>query len=294
MSLFENFNLPVEDPPVSELPPLPEQRATDTPQPTIPKGATDPGAYFSNPPEDTKPTLPIDSEQPDADSIPFVAKSHAPQPPGSSQAPPERAQAHRAPTAPTIPDGDLRDALLRGMGLDPAELPTNDPAAEMERIGRCMRDMVDGVMLLLRTRAQEKQKVRVAQTIIASSDVNPLKFLATPEDACASLLKPRGRGYLPPEEAIDSAFKDLADHQVRTWSALQTALRRMIDTFDPAEIEKEMQDVGLLESLISGGRSAKLWQLYEERYRDIASSAEKQFLGEVGSDFRDAYENKGR
>ena len=43
-----------------------------------------------------------------------------------------------------------------------------------------------------------------------------------------------------------------------------------------------------------GGRSAKLWQLYEERYREIARSAEEQFLGEVGADFREAYENQRR
>ena len=47
-----------------------------------------------------------------------------------------------------------------------------------------------------------------------------------------------------------------------------------------------------MKSLISGSRSAQLWQLYEERYRDIAKSAEDRFLGEVGADFRDAYEGK--
>ncbi len=180
------------------------------------------------------------------------------------------------------------------MGLDPASVPASeDPLAEMAHLGRCMHDLVEGVMLLLRTRAQEKQKVRVAQTIIASADVNPLKFLATPEDALAALVRPRGRGYLAPDQAIPAAYRDLADHQVRTWSALQIALRRMVDKFDPAEIEKEMADVGLLESLVAGGRKAKLWQIYEDRYRDIAQSAEKQFLGDVGVDFRDAYENKG-
>lgn len=192
----------------------------------------------------------------------------------------------------TAEDQDLRDALLRGMGLDPAQNATDDPIAEMEQVGRCMRTLVDGVMLLLRTRAQEKQNVRVAQTIIASSDVNPLKFLATPEDALGALIRPRGKGYMEPDAAVEGAFKNLADHQVRTWAALQVALRRMVDKFDPSEIEKEMSDVGLLESLAAGGRSAKLWQIYEDRYREIAETAEKQFLGDVGVDFRDAYENR--
>lgn len=198
------------------------------------------------------------------------------------------------PTTPPAPrnDEDLRDALLRGMGLDPSQTPSEDSLAEMEHLGQCMRSLVEGLMLLLRTRAQEKQKVRVAQTIIASADVNPLKFLATPEDALSALIRPRGKGYMAPDAAVEGAFRDLMDHQVRTWSALQVALRQMVDKFDPSEIEKEMEDVGLLESLVAGGRSAKLWQIYEDRYRDIAETAEKQFLGEVGADFRDAYENR--
>jgi type VI secretion system protein ImpI len=34
--------------------------------------------------------------------------------------------------------------------------------------------------------------------------------------------------------------------------------------------------------------------LYEERYRDIAKAAEDRFLGEVGADFREAYEDGRR
>jgi len=88
------------------------------------------------------------------------------------------------------------------------------------------------------------------------------------------------------------AYRDLADHQSRTWRALQAALRRMIDRFDPATIESEVSELGLLEKLVAGGKSAKMWDVYREHYRDIARSAEEQFLGEVGADFRDAYENK--
>lgn len=218
----------------------------------------------------------------------------APREPRPMQAARASAPTETPPTSPSAhrDDEDLRDALLRGMGLDPAQMTSDDPLAEMEHLGQSMRSLVEGVMLLLRTRAQEKQKVRVAQTIIASADVNPLKFLATPEDALSALIRPKGKGYMAPDAAVDGAFRDLIDHQVRTWSALQVALRRMIDKFDPTEIEKEMEDVGLLESLVAGGRSAKLWQIYEDRYRDIAETAEKQFLGEVGADFRDAYEHR--
>lgn len=223
----------------------------------------------------------------------------APEGPGARVPPPDPVpETVPEPAAATpseiAPGSDLRDAFFRGLGLDAKRHPSGDPLAEMEDMGRRFRALADGLVHLLRTRAQEKQKVRVAQTIIGSANVNPLKFAVSTDDAVQSLLSPRGDGYLAPDDAINEAYRDLADHQVRTWSALQTALRRMIDRFDPEELESELEEAGRLETLLAGGRSAKLWQLYEERYREIARSAEERFLGDVGGDFRDAYEDKRR
>ena len=195
---------------------------------------------------------------------------------------------------PVQPTTDLHAAFFKGLGLDPATLPTQATPAEMEALGARFRLMVEGLLHMMRTRAKEKQNVRVAQTIIGKADVNPLKFLVTTEDARAALIAPRGAGYLAPDEAINGAFRDLADHQMRTWVAMQSALRRMIDRFDPAQIEREIEDTGMIQALLAGGRSAKLWQLYNDRYKDIARSAEDRFLGEVGADFRDAYEGNRR
>ena len=64
----------------------------------------------------------------------------------------------------------------------------------------------------------------------------------------------------------------------------------MLDRFDPAALEAELKELSRIGTLLAGGRRAKLWELYEERYREIAKSAENRFLGEVGADFRDAYE----
>ena len=69
-------------------------------------------------------------------------------------------------------------------------------------------------------------------------------------------------------------------------------LRRMIDRFDPAAIEEELKSNSAIGNLLSGGRNAKLWELYQKRHRDIAQSAESSFLGEIGADFRDAYEEE--
>ncbi|NJM84733.1 MAG: type VI secretion system-associated FHA domain protein TagH, partial [Tabrizicola sp.] len=188
----------------------------------------------------------------------------------------------------------LMAAFYRGLGLAPGPNPPPLSEAEMEAIGRRFRALADGVVTMLRARAREKQNARVAQTVIGSSEVNPLKFLPSTEEAVAALVTARGAGYLDPDQAILAAFRDLADHQSRSWVAMQSALRRMIDRFDPTEIEKQMDSDGLMQKLLSGGRGGRLWQLYNDRYRDIAKAAEDRFLGEIGADFREAYEGNRR
>ncbi|APO78562.1 type VI protein secretion system FHA domain-containing protein (plasmid) [Rhizobium etli 8C-3] len=186
----------------------------------------------------------------------------------------------------------LRDAFLRGLGLGADEFTTSDPVAQMENFGREYRMMLEGLMHLLRKRTEEKGEARIAQTVVGASEVNPLKFLPTVDDVIATFLAQRQAGFLPPEAAIGSSIRDLAHHHVRTWRGVQAALARMIDRFDPATLESELKSHSALDALLAGGRRAKLWELYEKRYREIAKSASTRFLGEIGSDFRDGYEER--
>ncbi|RWP00953.1 MAG: type VI secretion system-associated FHA domain protein TagH [Mesorhizobium sp.] len=186
----------------------------------------------------------------------------------------------------------LRTAFLRGMGIEEADFPGRDSVAEMEKFGREYRLMMEGLMQLLRKRAEEKGKARVAQTVVGASEVNPLKFLPTVDDAIVTIIAERSPGFLAGEAAIADAVRDLAQHHVRAWRGVQSALRRMIDRFDPAAIEEELKSSSAIGTLLSGGRGAKLWELYQKRHREIAQSAESSFLGEIGADFRDAYEEE--
>lgn len=248
-----------------------------------------------NAPKDDEIAPPFFDDAFTLDPVSTPIEPEAPKPVADAPAPvpPKKPDPAAAPAAPVQQDA-LLAAFFDGLGLGDDMIPVANQAEQMREMGTRFRLLVDGVMHMLRARAKEKQNVRVAQTIIGAQDVNPLKFLATTDDALEALIKPRGKGYLEPDAAIEGAFRDLADHQLRTWTALQSALRRMIDNFDPDAIEKEMENTGLLEALLAGGKSAKLWQLYEERYQEIAKAAEDRFLGEVGSDFRDAYEQNRR
>ncbi len=272
-----------DEPPKAAEPAAPEKPA-DPPASTdwwaipSPAAGEPPAAPVSEPPG----LLPLVADLPIAPVIPEQSRIR------QRGEPPLSAAIEPSPAPLQIPDAALRDAFFRGLGLDP--MPSNDPLAEMEALGQRFRLLVEGLMLMLRTRAKEKQNARVAQTVISNTDVNPLKFLATTNEAVAALVTAKGPGYLEPDIAINGAFRDLADHQVRSWVAIQSALRRMIDRFDPAAVEKDLEELGMLESLLSGGRNAKLWKAYTDRYKDIARAAEDRFLGEVGADFRDAYE----
>ena len=82
--------------------------------------------------------------------------------------------------------------------------------AEMENFGREYRLMLEGLMHLLRKRAEEKGNARVAQTVVGASDVNPLKFMPTVEDALAIMMRGRSPGFLGAEAAIAGAVRDLA------------------------------------------------------------------------------------
>ncbi|PBB42661.1 type VI secretion system-associated FHA domain protein TagH [Mesorhizobium sp. WSM3866] len=218
----------------------------------------------------------------------FPARTPEPPPP------PRPAPAPRPSRAAQPAPGDmaLRAAFLRGMGVEEADFLGRDAIAEMEKFGREYRLMLDGLMQLLRKRAEEKGSARVAQTVVGASEVNPLKFLPTVEDVIVTIISERSPGFLSGEAAIGDAVKDLAQHHVRAWRGVQAALRRMIDRFDPATIEEELKSNSAIGNLLAGGRNAKLWELYQKRHRDIAQSAESSFLGEIGADFRDAYEEE--
>lgn len=243
--------------------------------------------------------LPADLGQPKAPP--------APPPPLPPAQPPQVAAADAVPVKPKVAksaplvldkpappaDPGAAAAFLKGLGIDPPP-GFRGSAEEMEAMGRRYRAMVEGMVQLLRLRAREKGSARVAQTVIGAANVNPLKFLVTPEDMVAALVSAKGPGYLDPDAAIAGTLSDLMDHHQRSWSGLQASLRRMIDRFDPALFEADLEDVGMLKALVSGSRSARLWQLYTERYREMAKAAEDRFLGEVGADFREAYENEAR
>jgi len=118
-------------------------------------------------------------------------------------------------------------ALLEGLGLhgmDAADLS----AEQCRALGVLTRTLLDRLLDLLHMRAQQKQQLRVKQTLFQRSENNPLKFSATASDALEGLLFRRHPSYLGPEEAVRQAFGDVVSHERALLSGVEGVIRDLL------------------------------------------------------------------
>ena len=71
-----------------------------------------------------------------------------------------------------------------------------------------------------------------------------------------------------------------------TGAALDDVLAR----FTPKELEKRLSDPSVLDSLLPMNRRAKQWDLFVERYEEVAGEARENFNVAFGKAFLKAYE----
>jgi FHA domain-containing protein len=200
----------------------------------------------------------------------------------------------QAPPARGVPAGPVEEALLRallqGAGIPDARLPKGLTPETMEAIGKLLREAVQGTLDLLRIRGHTKSEMRADVTMIMALDNNPLKFSPTAEAALVHLLASPVRGFLPPLRAMKDAYDDLRAHELGFLAGMRAALEEVLARFAPEELEQRLSDPTVLDSLLPMNRKAKLWELFVERYRDVASQAREDFNTAFGKAFLRAYE----
>ncbi|MDV7394168.1 type VI secretion system-associated FHA domain protein, partial [Arthrospira platensis SPKY1] len=76
-------------------------------------------------------------------------------------------------------------------------------------------------------------------------------------------------------------------------AGIQAALTRLLERFDPGELENRLQP-NVLDSVLPGIRKAKYWDSFTSRYHDIAREAEDDFNKLFGDEFARAYEERLR
>ncbi|MGH8501042.1 MAG: type VI secretion system-associated FHA domain protein TagH [Gammaproteobacteria bacterium] len=188
------------------------------------------------------------------------------------------------------PDGGLQ-AFFSGAGLDESLCPASNGPEALVRQGAIFREMIEGLMDVLRARATVKSTFRMPVTTIKPVENNPLKFPIGVDEALRYLLAPQGSGYLPADAACREGFQDLKDHQLAMMAGLQAALRALLTYFDPKTLEADFsKKLGLLKR----GKSA-YWDCYAEFYRrTVRDSVEDNFQSILGEAFASAYEEQIR
>jgi FHA domain-containing protein/type VI secretion system protein len=205
-----------------------------------------------------------------------------------TQATPATAAREDAPV-PATTNAATFQALLEGLRLDASRAPNLAEPEFARLIGAMLRESLRGTMAVLRARAMTKREARLDTTMIVARDNNPLKFFPDVDSALAQMLTGRSAGYLPPDEAVRSAFDDIEAHELAVLAGMRAALANVLGRFNPASIEAEMKDPGALEKMLSN-RKAKLWDLFVELQGAVAREADHDFQKLFGSAFNDAYE----
>lgn len=183
-------------------------------------------------------------------------------------------------------------AFLEGAGLADAEPAAGDPERRLREAGAAFAAMAEGLRALLATRALVKSHAGLERTLIGAALNNPLKYARSRRAAVEALLGPPEPGDLPPVAAIEAAVADLQAHEMALLAAVEAALDGLLARLDPAALEARLAEEPALKLLLEGGRRARLWQLYRERWAELSGQARRRFMGDLDDAFRAAYERR--
>jgi type VI secretion system FHA domain protein len=179
-------------------------------------------------------------------------------------------------------------AVLEGAGLQTAPV-----TAEFARsFGEIFRVVVSGVMDVLRARQQIKDEFRMRLTQFRAADNNPLKFSANVDDALHNLLVKRNAAYLEPVEAFEDAFDDLRDHQIAMLAGMRVAFESMLAHFNPEALQEHFDHQLKRSALSSMTARLRYWDLYRDRFDEMAKDTESTFRRLFGEEFAKAYEEQ--
>nr|WP_277420118.1 type VI secretion system-associated FHA domain protein TagH [Xanthomonas sp.] len=160
-------------------------------------------------------------------------------------------------------------------------------AALPPELARIFDIVVDGVMEVLRARAEIKNTFRLPVTVIQRSENNPLKFAATPEEALHKLLAPTSPAFLSGAAAFDDAFDDIRCHQMAMLAGMRAAFESMLFHFSPDRLEQEADAGGKRLAFAGKGR---YWERYRDNFQTLAKDPDECFRRLFGDEFARAYE----
>lgn len=207
--------------------------------------------------------------------------------------------ARRATDNSTLEPANGVEAFCRGAGIDPASIPLETQHALLQLAGQMTREVVLGLMDVLKGRADQKNRLRLSQTTIQPADNNPLKFSASVDEALVKLFDGHNNTrYLGPVDAIRDSFADLRTHQQALSGAIQAAIDEVMNRIEPGELQERF-DRGLKRgALLGAANKMKYWDLYTEFYHVLNQRNEQNlptlFAEEMSRTYAEKAQQKKR
>lgn len=194
------------------------------------------------------------------------------------------ADAHAAPRPAPGLEQSARE-LLGALGLDARDVAP-DVAAQL---GAIVRVVVQGMIEVLRARAEVKSNFRMPMTSVRVVENNPLKFSLDADDALHNLFVKRNPGYLGAVEAFREGFEDIAFHELAMLAGIRAAYQAMVAKFSPANLEEAYAGNLRRTSVLPIGGRTKLWDMYCAQFGNIEKDGEASFQLLFGEEFAKAY-----
>ncbi|MDQ7997113.1 MAG: type VI secretion system-associated FHA domain protein TagH [Luteibacter sp.] len=194
-----------------------------------------------------------------------------------------------APAEPASPPVGARPA--RDPNTDPVPsvpAPTPTPPSPTTGIEPLFALVLDGVMDVLRARAELKNGFRLPATLIQRRENNPLKFAPTGTEALARVLAAPNEAFLSGEAAIVDAMDDIREHQVALLAGVRAAFDDLIAQFDPARFEEG----DTRRSRFGFAPASGPWERYRAHFQKLATDPEERFRRLFGDEFARAYEDQ--
>ena len=235
------------------------------------------------------------SAEPDSftEQIPvFEASEGAQQAPETAQPPASGAGAKPASARPpaTAVYAQAVQALFQGAGMPAVALREAEALELLQKMGQIFRCTAQGMMELLRARGNVKNEFHLERTMVGPIENNPLKILPTVDEAMNAMLLRRDQTWIPADRAISEGFADMRAHELAFMAGMQAALKHLLATFDPVQLERELGQHSAWPNILAGGRKARHWDAFTALYSKIAGKAEDDFQELFRKEFARAYQ----
>ena len=279
--LAEQASPPPAPPPRAKVEPL---RAKVEPVRPAPPPAPPPPVPPPAPPKASEPVRRAPAAPPPAPP--------PPEPPPPAKAAPPVVRPPQAPSPAPVGTSDADDGSQLAALLATAGIQGLEPSIENARmLGGVLRTAMAGLMEMLRARDRMKNELRMRGTSFKAANNNPLKFSANVDDAFHNLFVKHNPAYLQPPEAVEDAFRDVRDHQTAALAAMRLAFESTLAEFDPDRMQDDFDRQMKKGSILSVPAKLRYWEMYRDRYGELAKESDETFRTLFGDEFAKAYEH---